>query len=118
MSPYDALIIFIILTLLLPIIFWAANKLLAPRSRGRKKRISFECGQEPFEWRSSPFPFEYFPYAIIYVAYAVLAIIVFLTSITLIDTPEAASRVIIVLALISASSLYLAANLKNLSQRV
>jgi len=112
------LIIFVILTILLPIVFWAANKLLAPRNSSRKKRISFECGQEPFEWRSSPFPFEYFPYAIIYVAYAVLAVIVFLTAITLIDVPEAAPRVVAVLAVVSASSLYLAATLKRLPQRL
>ena len=118
MSGHASLVIFILLTLLLPVIFWALNKLLAPKRSSRKKRLSFECGQEPFEWRASPFPFEYFPYAIIYVAYAVLAIVVFLASITLIDSPEAAPRVIILLAVVSASSLYLAANLKKLSQRL
>ena len=118
MSEYLSLAIFVVLTLILPIIFWAANKLLASKRSNRRKRISFECGQEPFEWRASPFPFEYFPYAIIYVAYAVLAIVVFLASITLIEAPEAAPRVILLLAVVSASSLYLAANLKNLSQRL
>ncbi|HID05013.1 MAG TPA: hypothetical protein EYH45_01760 [Candidatus Caldiarchaeum subterraneum] len=118
MSGHTSLVIFILLTLLLPMMFWALNKLLAPKRSSRKKRLSFECGQEPFEWRASPFPFEYFPYAIIYVAYAVLAIVVFLASITLIDAPEAAPRVIILLAVVSASSLYLAANLKRLSQRL
>ncbi len=118
MASHDALIIYLVLVVILPILFWGMNKLLGPRRPQRKKSIAFECGQEPMRWRPSPFPFEYFPYAIIYVAYAVLAIVAFLTSVTLIDRPDAALRVILILAIISASSIYLALNLRDLGQRL
>ena len=118
MSEFDALIYYIILSAILPVILLVVNMLLSPRKSSRRKGLPFESGQVPFEWRSTSFPMEYFPYAIIYVAYAVLAILVFLTSLALIESPEAALRVVILLAVLSASSIYLAFSLGDLSQRL
>jgi len=117
MASTDSLLIYLGLVSLLPIIFWVLNKILGPNRPHVKKRLSFESGQVPFEWRSAPFPVEYFPYLIIYVAYAVLSIIVFLGSVTMLESPDSAVKAVLLLAVLSASSLYLAYSLKDLSQR-
>ncbi|MEM1946475.1 MAG: NADH-quinone oxidoreductase subunit A [Candidatus Caldarchaeum sp.] len=118
MSQADALIYYTILSVLLPLILYAANKLLAPKRSSRRKRLPFESGQVPFEWAETSFPVEYFPYAIIYIAYAVLAVAVFLSAVALVERPEAGFNLVLLLAVLSATSIYAAFSLKELPQRL
>lgn len=118
MAQTDALIYYTILSAALPVILLLANKLLASGKSSRRKKLSFESGQVPFEWSQSSFPVEYFPYAIIYIAYAVVALVVFLSAVSVIDKPELSFNVVLLLAVLSASSLYAAFSLKELPQRL
>jgi NADH:ubiquinone oxidoreductase subunit 3 (subunit A) len=118
MSEVDALLYYIVLSAALPLLLFLVNMLLSPRNPTRRKRLPFESGQVPFEWRQTSFPVEYFPYAIIYVAYAVLAILIFLTSMATLETSQASLNIIILLAVVSASSIYLSLTLGDLSQRL
>lgn len=118
MSEIDSLLYYIVLSAILPLLLIIANLLLSPRKTTRRKTLPFESGQVPFEWRRASFPVEYFPYAIIYVAYAVIAILIFLTSMTIMERPDASLNIIILLAVLSASSVYLSLSLGDLSQRL
>ncbi|MEM0440649.1 MAG: NADH-quinone oxidoreductase subunit A [Candidatus Caldarchaeum sp.] len=118
MVGFEALIIYVILSALLPVLLVSGSLLLAPKRKTRRKRLSFESGQVPFEWTEASFPVEYFPYAIIYVAYAVIALAVFLSVVAIIDNPSSALNVVILLAVLSASSVYAAFTLKDLPQRL
>ncbi|MCS6785025.1 MAG: NADH-quinone oxidoreductase subunit A [Candidatus Caldarchaeum sp.] len=118
MADFQALIYYTILSALLPVLLVLGSKLLAPKKTSRRKRLSFESGQVPFEWVESSFPVEYFPYAIVYVAYAVIALAVFLSVVAVIDNPASALNVVLLLAVLSASSVYAAFTLKDLPQRL
>jgi len=118
MAQTDALIYYAVLSAALPLILLLANKLLASGRSGRRKKLSFESGQVPFEWTESSFPVEYFPYALIYIAYAVISIVVFLSAVSVIDSPESSFNVVLLLAVLSASSIYAAFSLKELPQRL
>ncbi|MEM4641829.1 MAG: NADH-quinone oxidoreductase subunit A [Candidatus Caldarchaeum sp.] len=118
MADTTSLIIYIVVSALLPVLLIIGSKLLSPKKPARRKKLSFESGQVPFGWTESSFPVEYFPYAIIYIAYAVIALAVFLSVVAVIDNPGAALNVVVLLAVLSASSIYAAATLKNLPQRL
>ncbi len=118
MSQTETLIYYVILSVLLPVILFAANKLLSPKKSTRRKRLSFESGQVPFEWPETSFPVEYFPYAIIYIAYAVITVAVFISAVAVIDRPEAGFNLVLLLAVLTASSIYAALSLKELPQRI
>ncbi|MEM0383473.1 MAG: NADH-quinone oxidoreductase subunit A [Candidatus Caldarchaeum sp.] len=118
MSQTEALIYYTVLTAALPLILILANKLLSSGRRTRRKRLSFESGQVPFEWAETSFPVEYFPYAIIYVAYAVLSIAVFVSALAIIDNPQYALNLVLLLGVLSASSIFAALSLKDLPQRL
>ncbi|MCS7129215.1 MAG: NADH-quinone oxidoreductase subunit A [Candidatus Caldarchaeum sp.] len=118
MSSTDALIYYTVLSVALPFILLIANKLLASGRKSRRKRLSFESGQVPFEWGETSFPVEYFPYAIIYVAYAVLSVAVFISAVAIIDNPQSAFNLVLLLGVLSASSVYAAFSLKDLPQRL
>ncbi|MDW8084129.1 MAG: NADH-quinone oxidoreductase subunit A [Candidatus Caldarchaeum sp.] len=118
MADIEALIYYTILSALLPVLLVAGSKLLAPKKSTKRKRLSFESGQVPFEWVESSFPVEYFPYAIVYIAYAVIALAVFLSVVSVIDSPAAAFNLVLLLAVLSASSVYAAFTLKDLPQRL
>ncbi len=118
MSQTEALIYYVILSVLLPIILLAANKLLSPKKSTRRKGLPFESGQVPFEWAETSFPVEYFPYAIIYIAYAVITIAVFISAVAIIDSPEALFNLVLLLAVLSTASIYAALSLKELPQRL
>lgn len=118
MSDIQTLIYYVILSALLPVLLVVGSKLLAPRKSSRRKRLSFESGQVPFEWVEASFPVEYFPYAIIYIAYAVIALAVFLSVVAVIDNPASVLNLVLLLAVLSASSIYAAFTLKDLPQRL
>ncbi len=118
MADTFSLIIYVVVSALLPILLIIGSKLLSTKKSTRRKRLSFESGQVPFGWTESSFPVEYFPYAIIYIAYAVIALAVFLSVAAVIDNPGAALNVVILLAVLSVSSIYAAVTLKNLPQRL
>lgn len=116
--PKDALTIYVILSLFLPIFFIVANLILSPRNPGRKKRLSYETANEPLEeYRPNPLPWEYFPYALIYIAYAVLALVVFITVISLASFPDFWLKSVIFLAILSVASVFMSAQLPKLIQK-
>lgn len=114
----DPFILYVILVLLAPLIFYEVGVILAPRRPSRVKKMAFESGQAPLPWRVAPFPIEYFPYVVIYIAYALLAVIAFFSVLPLIGTSEGALRLVVVLGVIAASSVYLSSQLRRLVQRV
>ncbi|MEM2952287.1 MAG: NADH-quinone oxidoreductase subunit A, partial [Nitrososphaerota archaeon] len=69
------LLLYLLLTIVAPPIFYLVSVLIAPKKPSRVKRMLFESGQTPIPVRTTPFPIEYFPYVIIYIAYAVFAVI-------------------------------------------
>lgn len=118
MPEYDGLVIYAALTALLPVLLIVLNALIIPRRRTKVKELAFECGQPPMEWKSASFPVEYFPYALIYIAYAVVAIIAFLSAVSLIDSPQSGVRVIMFLAILSVSAVYMSFQLPRIRQRI
>jgi len=114
----DPFILYVILVLLSPLVFYEVGVILAPRRPSRVKKMAFESGQTPLPWRTAPFPIEYFPYVIIYIAYALLALIAFFSVLSLIGTTEGALRIVIVIGIIAASSVYLSSQIRSLVQRV
>lgn len=118
MADTAALLYYVVFSALLPVLLVVGSKLLAPKKSTKRKRLSFESGQVPFEWTESSFPVEYFPYAIIYIAYAVIAIAVFLSVVAVLETPANVFNVVLLLAVLSASSVYAAFTLKELPQRL
>ncbi len=113
-----ALSLYTLLAFLTLLVMLLLNLVLAPRESRRGKRVGFECGQKPLEWRWTAFPVEYFPYALIYIAYAVIGVIAFLSALTITAHPELVERVLVFLAALSVGALYLGATLRRLPQRL
>lgn len=118
MSSLLAFIIYVVLAVATVALMAILPLILAPWRPSIKKRVSFECGQTPLPWREEAFPFEYFPYLIIYVAYAVIGVLVFISSMMLIETPYLADRIIIAFGSLTIGAFFIGLQLRELKQKV
>ncbi len=82
---WDPFILYVILVLLAPDVFYIVSWLIAPSRPSRVKRMAFESGQAPIRSALSSFPLEYFPYVVIYIAYAVVAVLVFFSLLSVLE---------------------------------
>lgn len=114
----DAIHIFLIESIVISVLFVLLGMLLSHRYRKRTKVITFECGQNPFEWRSYRFPIQYFPYLLVYVVYAAVAVLVFISIVYAIGSDEAMPKLLMLFALLTIASIFLSINLRNLSQKI
>ncbi|GBC71219.1 NAD(P)H-quinone oxidoreductase subunit 3, chloroplastic [Candidatus Calditenuaceae archaeon HR02] len=112
------LLLYLILTVIAPPIFYLVSALIAPKKPSRVKRMLFESGQTPIPARVAPFPIEYFPYVIIYIAYAVFAVIAFIVVLDMLRAGESLVRGLLILAVITAGSIYASTQLPSLKQRL
>jgi len=112
------LLLYLLLTIVAPPIFYLVSVLIAPKKPSRVKRMLFESGQTPIPVRTTPFPIEYFPYVIIYIAYAVFAVIAFIVVLDMLRAGESLVRGLIILAAITAGSIYASTQLPTLKQRL
>ncbi len=112
------LLLYLILTIIAPPIFYIVSVLIAPKKPSRVKRMLFESGQTPIPTRVAPFPIEYFPYVIIYIAYAVFAVIAFIVVLDMLRAGESLIRGLLILAVITAGSIYASTQLPSLKQRL
>jgi NADH:ubiquinone oxidoreductase subunit 3 (subunit A) len=114
------LILYAVLTVVAPPIFYVVSLLLAPapRKKLRVKLMPFESGQAPIPTRAAPFPIEYFPYIIIYVAYAVIAVIAFIVVLDMISASQNILRGLIILIVLTFASIYASSLLPSLKQRL
>ncbi|MCS7125500.1 MAG: NADH-quinone oxidoreductase subunit A [Aigarchaeota archaeon] len=118
MSPLFALTLYIVFAVATVVIMALVPLILAPWKPMIKKKISFECGQTPFPWREEAFPYEYFPYLIIYVAYAVIGVVVFLSSIVLVEAPHLADRILILFGSLTVGAFFIGIQLRELKQKL
>lgn len=118
MSSLLTLIIYIILAAATVELMSILPIILAPWKPSIKKKVLFECGQTPIPWREEAFPYEYFPYLIIYVAYAVVGIVVFISSLILIEIPYLADRVLIFFGSLTIGAFFIGLQLRGLKQKV
>lgn len=118
MSPLLAFILYVVLAVATIVLMAILPLILAPWKPLIKKKVSFECGQTPLSWKEEAFPFEYFPYLIIYVAYAIIGVVVFISSIILIETPYLADRIIIVLGSLTIGAFFIGLQLRELKQKI
>lgn len=118
MSPLLAFILYVVLAVATIVLMAILPLILAPWKPLIKKKVSFECGQTPLPWKEEAFPFEYFPYLIIYVAYAIIGVVVFISSIILIETPYLADRIIIVLGSLTIGAFFIGLQLRELKQKI
>lgn len=112
------LLLYTVLTIIAPPIFYLLSVLLAPKRPSRVKRMLFESGQTPIPVRESSFPIEYFPYVIIYIAYAVFAVAAFIVVLDMLRLGESLLRGILILAALTAGSIYVSTQLPALKQRL
>lgn len=112
------LLLYLILTIIAPPVFYLVSVLIAPKKRSRVKRMLFESGQTPIPARVAPFPIEYFPYVIIYIAYAVFAVVAFIVVLDMLRAGESLLRGLLILAAITAGSIYASTQLPALKQRI
>ncbi len=82
---WDPFLLYVILVLLAPDLFYIVSWLIAPSRPSRIKRMAFESGQAPIRSALSSFPLEYFPYVIIYIAYAVVSVLVFFSLLAVLE---------------------------------
>ncbi|MCS7117730.1 MAG: NADH-quinone oxidoreductase subunit A [Thaumarchaeota archaeon] len=113
---WDPFILYVILVLLAPDVFYLVSWLIAPRRSSRVKKMAFESGQAPIRSALSSFPVEYFPYVIIYVAYAVIAILIFVSLVAIVETGVTPS-LLLLLALATVASFYASSQLKEVAGR-
>lgn len=112
------LLLYLLLTIVAPPIFYLVSVLIAPKKPSRVKRMLFESGQTPIPVRTTPFPIEYFPYVIIYIAYAVFAVIAFIVVLDMLRSSESLIRGLLILSVITAGAIYASAQLPSLKQRL
>ncbi|MCF8884450.1 MAG: NADH-quinone oxidoreductase subunit A [Nitrososphaerota archaeon] len=118
LSPILALTIYVILAVLTVVLMAILPFILAPWKHSIKKKVSFECGQTPLPSREQEFPYEYFPYLIAYITYAIIGVVVFISSITLIEAPHLAERILIFFGSLSVGALFIGSMLRGLKQRL
>ncbi|MCS7145726.1 MAG: NADH-quinone oxidoreductase subunit A [Nitrososphaerota archaeon] len=112
------LLLYLLLTLIAPPAFYLISVLLAPKRPSRVKKMLFESGQAPIPVREAPFPIEYFPYVIIYIAYAVFAVVAFVVVLDMLRAGESLIRGLIILAALTAGSIYASKQIPTLKQRL
>ncbi len=118
MSPLLAFILYVILAVATVALMSILPIILAPWKGTIKKKVLFECGQTPLPWREEAFPYEYFPYLIIYVAYAVVGILIFISSMVLIETPYIADRVLLIFGALTVGAFFIGLQLRELKQKI
>lgn len=118
MSSLLALMLYVVFAVATVGIMAATPLILAPWRPGVKKKAPFECGQTPFPWIEQAFQYEYFPYLIIYVAYAVVGIVVFISSMILVDAPHLADRILVLFGSLAVGALFIGLRLKTLKQKL
>jgi len=118
MSPLLILILYVILAVATVGLMAVLPLILAPWKPLIKKKVLFECGQTPLPWREEAFPYEYFPYLIIYIAYAVAGVIIFISSMMLINMPYIADRILIVFGSLTIGAFFIGLQLRELKQRI
>ena len=118
MSPPLTLILYVILAIATVGLMAVLPLILAPWEPLIKKKVLFECGQTPLPWREEAFPYEYFPYLIIYIAYAVVGVVVFISSMMLIEMPYIADRILIVFGSLTIGAFFIGLQLRELKQRI
>jgi len=117
-SPLLAFILYVILAVATVALMSILPIILAPWKGTIKKKVLFECGQTPLPWREEAFPYEYFPYLIIYVAYAVVGILIFISSMVLIETPYIADRVLLIFGALTVGAFFIGLQLRELKQKI
>lgn len=118
MSPLLAFIIYVILAVATVALMSILPIILAPWKGSIKKKVHFECGQTPLPWREEAFPYEYFPYLIIYVAYAVVGVLVFISSMVLIEMPYIADRILLIFGALTIGAFFIGLQLRELKQKI
>ncbi|MCS7095221.1 MAG: NADH-quinone oxidoreductase subunit A [Thaumarchaeota archaeon] len=113
---WDPFVLYVILVLLAPDIFYLVSWLIAPRRPSRVKKTAFESGQAPIRSALGSFPVEYFPYVIIYVAYAVIAILIFVSLVAVAEAGVTPS-LLLLLTLATIASFYASSQLKEIVGR-
>ncbi len=118
MSPLLTFTLYVILAVATVVLMSILPIILAPWKGSIKKKVPFECGQTPLPWREEAFPYEYFPYLIIYVAYAVVGVLVFISSMVLIETPYVADRILLIFGALTIGAFFIGLQLRELKQKI